>query len=106
MAAHRRSLEPFRFQFGQECKVVERDEQRRVAHLAERKLGLEEVALLDGAGEASMCGPLACHLPKRGRRERVYASRVDRERRGRRFQNGVQRRASGTCRKSREKRKP
>ena len=38
----------------EQVEVVKRDEQRWPAHLAEGELGLEQVAPLDGAGEASI----------------------------------------------------
>ena len=56
--AYRASLRHFVSTQREQLEVVERDEQRGCAHLAESKLGLEEAALLDGPGEASGCCPL------------------------------------------------
>jgi len=47
-------------ELGEKDHVVEREHQRRVAHLAERDLGHEQVALLDRAGEPSGCRALGC----------------------------------------------
>ena len=68
-------LELLRLYLREQFEVVERDEQRRRPHLAEGELGTEEVALLDGAGEPSVCRSLAClgtlHL-RAGRQARIY----------------------------------
>jgi hypothetical protein len=61
---HRSPVELVRPHVGREFKVVDEDDQRRWRHLAEGELGLEEVAPLDGADEASVRCPLAGHVPK------------------------------------------
>jgi hypothetical protein len=76
--ANRGSNELVRTNISQQFEVVDEDEQRRLAHLTEREFGLEEVAPLDGAGEASMRRSLACHptLRLQGRTaERIYSDR-------------------------------
>src|SRR6266516_6356793 len=64
MPEERRRFRLGGLQLGEQDQVVEREHERWVAHLAERDLGREEVALLDGAGEPSAGAPLTGHLPK------------------------------------------
>ena len=61
MPANAGAFELLRFLLGEQVEVGERVLERYVPELAEGRLGGPEVALLDRAGEASVCRPLTRH---------------------------------------------